>query len=214
VATVALVAQALRNNSNNPQRVESLSHRLDELTRAIHHHIDSQMMNARLLNLPRAQETISASGLVRQALKDFPFESTKASQCVDLVEHQDFHFLGSSRQFGQVLDNLIKNALHSLKASQSRLDKGDLRIEIGTRDGIGRIEVSDNGVGIEERNLHRIFEPFFSTSSDTGHGLGLAYCMQVVTQAGGTLRARARPALGATFCIDLPCYEFPPVTSP
>jgi two-component system CAI-1 autoinducer sensor kinase/phosphatase CqsS len=50
----------------------------------------------------------------------------------------------------------------------------------------------------------QIFEPFFSTDRGTGHGLGLAFCRQVVHSAHGTIRVKSEPGRGAMFIIELP----------
>jgi two-component system, CAI-1 autoinducer sensor kinase/phosphatase CqsS len=74
--------------------------------------------------------------------------------------------------------------------------------------------VTDQGMGINANHLPRIFEPFFSTSTDTGHGLGLAYCQQVVQTAGGFIRVKSEPAFGAIFTIDLPVQKAPSPDTP
>ncbi len=210
VATISLIGQSVRDEAANNDSIERVKHlekmafRLESLTRVINHHIDLQMINARFMQLPRVMQMISAEGLVRSAVKFYPYSSQREEHCVELIVHDDFWFYGSERQFTQVINNLLKNALYSLKAAQSRLGKGDLRIELGTNATMGKITISDNGIGINSDHLARIFEPFFSTSQDTGHGLGLAYCKQVVQTAGGFIRVKSEPAFGALFTIDLP----------
>jgi two-component system CAI-1 autoinducer sensor kinase/phosphatase CqsS len=103
-----------------------------------------------------------------------------------------------------VLDNLIKNALHSLMASNSRYPQGALRIEVGLSRDRGRIVVADDGMGIEAALLPKIFKPFFSSNRDAGHGLGLAFCQQVVQSAGGSIQVKSEYAVGAIFTIELP----------
>jgi two-component system, CAI-1 autoinducer sensor kinase/phosphatase CqsS len=221
LATMALIAQAMRNEADTPQpsssRLEDLAHRIETLTRAINHHIDLQMANARYTQpLPHYLEqaqTISARELVDKVLHDYPFDSRRERECAVVSLHDDFWFQGSPRQFTQVLNNLIKNALHSLKAAQSRYAEGDLCIELGRRGSEGRIQITDRGIGIDAHQLHRIFEPFYSTASETGHGLGLAFCKQVVQAAGGQIFVTSEPAMGASFTLQLPCQSEPP-TSP
>ena len=210
----------MRNEAANNDEVERVKHlekmafRLESLTRVINHHIDLQMINARFMQLPRVTQMISAEGLVRTAVKYYPYSSQREEHCVELVVHEDFWFYGSERQFTQVINNLIKNALYSLKAAQSRLNPGDLRVELGVNSSTGKITVSDQGIGINAEHMTRIFEPFFSTSNDTGHGLGLAYCQQVVQSAGGFIRVKSEPAFGAIFTIDLPIQTVLPPTTP
>jgi two-component system CAI-1 autoinducer sensor kinase/phosphatase CqsS len=50
----------------------------------------------------------------------------------------------------------------------------------------------------------RIFQPFFSTNRNTGHGLGLAFCQRVVEGARGSIRVKSVPLRGATFILELP----------
>jgi two-component system, CAI-1 autoinducer sensor kinase/phosphatase CqsS len=210
LATVALIAQAIRNESSSlatlpEQRLDELATRMEALSRAINHHIDLQMANARYTHQPQSTTLISAHHLVQKTLQEYPFGSKRERQCVQVVEHDNFWFHGSAQQFTQVLNNLIKNAMHSLKSAQSRYDKGDLRIELGMRGNTGRIQMTDRGVGINPSQIKMIFEPFFSTANETGHGLGLAFCKQVVEAAHGAIMVRSEPALGATFTLQLPC---------
>ncbi len=214
LATMALIAQAIRIESvaldtTHEQRLDNLAARMESLSRAINHHIDLQMANARYTYQPTSATLLSASQLVHKTLQDYPFGSKRERQCVQVVEHADFWFHGSAQQFTQVLNNLIKNAMHSLKSAQSRYDTADLRIELGMRGNTGRIQITDQGVGIHASQLKLIFEPFFSTANETGHGLGLAFCKQVVEAAHGTIMVRSEHAMGATFTLQLPSQIAP-----
>ena len=69
-------------------------------------------------------------------------------------------------------------------------------MDVGLHHGKGRIAVSDDGIGITHEQLQRIFEPFFSTQSGAGNGLGLTFCKNVVEAAnGGTDEATARQGI-------------------
>jgi two-component system, CAI-1 autoinducer sensor kinase/phosphatase CqsS len=214
LATMALIAQAIRIESvaqdhRHEERLEELATRMEALTRMINHHIDLQMANARYTYLPMANQHISAQQIVHSTIQDYPFGSRRERQCVQVIQHADFWFHGSTRQFTQVLNNLLKNAMHSIKTAQSRYAPGDIRIELGMRGSVGRIQITDKGVGINANQLKLIFEPFFSTANETGHGLGLAFCKQVVEAAHGTIMVSSEPAMGATFTLQLPCQPAP-----
>jgi two-component system, CAI-1 autoinducer sensor kinase/phosphatase CqsS len=199
LATASMISQAIRTEANNPddavrtKRLEKLAVRLESLTHSINHHIDLQMINARLMQLPPSKQLISAGSLVISVVKSYPYGTPGEQNCIEVIV-----------QFTQVLNNLLKNAFYSLHAARSRHRPGDLRIEIGQKSGVGKITINDKGMGISTENQQRIFEPFFSTSHDTGHGLGLAYCKQVVQNAGGFIRVKSQAMFGATFTIDLP----------
>jgi two-component system, CAI-1 autoinducer sensor kinase/phosphatase CqsS len=213
LATLSLIGDAIVKEAANGDeklricKLTKLSVRLEALTRTINHHIDLQMMNARFMQLPPTKQLISATGLMNKVVTQYPFSSKTEENCVEITIHEDFLFFGSERQFLQVLNNLLKNALFSLKAAQSRFPVGALSIEIGTRAGLGRIRFIDKGVGISATDLPHVFEPFFSTSHDTGHGLGLAYCKQVTEAARGKINVTSELGMGATFTINVPLQK-------
>jgi two-component system, CAI-1 autoinducer sensor kinase/phosphatase CqsS len=210
LATASLIGQAIISEAGNHDEkarirgLTKLAKRLEALTQTINHHIDLQMMNARFMQLPPTKQLISATGLVNKVVTQYPFNSRAEENCVEVITQEDFLFFGSDWQFTQVLNNLLKNALYSLKVAQSRFFVGDLRIQLSVKNGTGRICIFDKGMGINAHDLSHIFEPFFSTNHDTGHGLGLAYCKQVVQTSGGVIRVNSEPFVGATFTIDLP----------
>ncbi|MDP3620260.1 MAG: HAMP domain-containing sensor histidine kinase [Ramlibacter sp.] len=209
LATMALIGDAMRGAAAQPppvagEQLEQLSRRLHMLVRNMNHQIDMQIANARLMRLPGLKEAVSAAALVRGAVADYPFRSTRERQSVSLTITRDFRFQGSQALFSQVLDNLMKNALRSLAAAGNASEAGDLAIEVDAVADKGRIIFSDKGVGVAHEMQPRIFEPFFSTYSGTGHGLGLAFCQQVIHSSRGTIRVTSEPGRGATFIIELP----------
>ena len=106
----------------------------------------------------------------------------------------------------QILVNLIRNAKYALDEAR-RPDKL-MTIRVGSDEG-GRvkIQVADNGVGIPQQNLTRIFAHGFTTRSD-GHGFGLHSSALAVRELGGSLHAHSDgPGTGATFTLLLPCQH-------
>jgi two-component system, CAI-1 autoinducer sensor kinase/phosphatase CqsS len=209
LATMALIGDAVRGaaaecDEHGGQKLDLLAARLHTLLRNMNHQIDMQITNARLTRLPVRSERVSAGDLVRTAVANYPFRSTREKDCVRVQVRSDFDFRGSWPLFTQLVDNLMKNALRSLAAASSTMQPGDLSIEVDVQGDRGRIVVADRGVGIDPELQPRIFEPFFSTNRGTGHGLGLAFCHQVVHAARGTIRVRSTPGHGAVFTIELP----------
>jgi two-component system, CAI-1 autoinducer sensor kinase/phosphatase CqsS len=210
LATMNLMGDVLRTMATNdlPQaqrrRVEDFAERLQKLVRSMNLQIDTQISNAQLLRLPKGHEHIMAAELVQEVIHDFPYRSSRERDCVSVHIRQNFGFLGSRPLFAQVLVNLLKNALHSLASASRTPTHGDIRLEVGLHLGKGRIAVSDEGVGIAHAQQRRIFEPFYSTQSGAGSGLGLTFCKNVVEAADGTLSVQSEPDSGAVFMIDLP----------
>jgi two-component system, CAI-1 autoinducer sensor kinase/phosphatase CqsS len=210
LSTAALLGDAIQlevqRQPDNPrgQQLDKLALRLHALVRNMNHQIDTQIANAKLLQLPRYTERVLASKLVQEVVLAYPYQSSRQRECVKVIVHDDFSFRSSSTQFSQVLDNLIKNALHSLTAADSKYPAGALRVEVRQSQQRGRIIVADEGMGIDAALLPHIFKPFFSSNRGTGHGLGLAFCQQVVQSAGGNIHVKSEFAVGAVFTIELP----------
>jgi signal transduction histidine kinase len=108
---------------------------------------------------------------------------------------------GNEDALTQLLWILVDNALtHTPPDSR-------LRLWTATRDGAAQLRVMDDGPGIAEADLERIFERFYQADrarSDGGAGLGLAIARWIATAHGGTLRAYNNEWGGATFLFELP----------
>ena len=108
--------------------------------------------------------------------------------------------------FTNVIFNLLDNAV------KYRREDCPLRLIINTRDlPDGKIEISieDNGIGIKEEDLKKVFEKFYRVSSGNrldvkGFGLGLAYVHKMVTELKGTIKATSKLGKGTKFIITLP----------
>ena len=110
---------------------------------------------------------------------------------------------GSSTQFNQVFLNLLVNAVQAIEATE----RGDGCIMITTEEKAGEviIEISDNGCGICEENLPRIFTPFFTTKGvGDGTGLGLSITHSIVQDHGGRLQVDSIVGEGTRFRVILP----------
>ena len=68
-----------------------------------------------------------------------------------------------------------------------------------------RLQVADNGPGMDDATKSRVFEPFFTTrESDGGTGIGLSTVATIVKAAGGVIHLETSPGNGASFMIDWP----------
>jgi signal transduction histidine kinase len=96
----------------------------------------------------------------------------------------------------QVLSNLVSNALDAMIATGGNLFIRTSRATHGFDDEIGIvITVADNGGGMAEATLAKLFLPFFTTKGVTGTGLGLWVSKEIVDRHRGTLRVRSSQAL-------------------
>ena len=103
----------------------------------------------------------------------------------------------------RAIDNLLSNAV---KYSH---EGGAVRVLLREEDEHARLEVRDQGIGIPEREVGRLFERFYRTTSAriqgiAGTGLGLSICHAVVKAHGGDIGVQSEPGHGSTFTVRLP----------
>lgn len=112
--------------------------------------------------------------------------------------------------FSQILTNLITNALEH--AFEGRTG-GRIQVRIGVvSDGRARIEVADNGCGMDDEVRRQLFSPFFTTKRGRGGtGLGLHISYNLVQRLQGAISCTSQPGQGTIFTIDLP---FQPAAPP
>ncbi|MBC6439382.1 MAG: PAS domain-containing sensor histidine kinase [Rhodospirillales bacterium] len=109
------------------------------------------------------------------------------------------------RQIGQVLNNLIKNAVEAIgERNDAATDRrGLIRATVADEDGHCIICIEDNGRGLPEGPHEKLFEPYV-TNRDKGTGLGLAIAQRIVEEHNGCLDLRNNPDGGACATIMLP----------
>lgn len=108
-----------------------------------------------------------------------------------------------NRQMQKVINNLLSNALkHTPKG-------GEITIRISQSDNQAVIEVCDNGRGMEEKELSRIFDRFYQienmelTTNDSGTGIGLALTKGIIELHKGTISVTSKPGQGTRFTVSL-----------
>jgi hypothetical protein len=105
-------------------------------------------------------------------------------------------------QIQQVFLNLILNAEYSMIHAHK---KGELHIESSLADGKVIVSFTDDGEGIKEEDMKKIFQPFFTTKEvGIGTGLGLSLCFGIIKRHGGLISVKSKYGSGATFTIELP----------
>lgn len=102
-------------------------------------------------------------------------------------------------QIEQVIINVVKNAIQALEAAEK--ENRSLTITAMPNDGGGAfISVADNGTGIEEEALKKIFIPFFTTKKN-GSGIGLSLSKQIMRKHGGNITAKSQIGEGTEFLL-------------
>lgn len=148
------------------------------------------------------------SQAVRQiaALTSGIFEKKQQNLSV-VIEIEPVRINGDEQRIIQVLDNLLTNA------SKYSPVRANIAIRLADSDGGVEISVSDDGVGIKQTDIVRLFTPFFRVDNEQtrrvgGTGLGLAISKTIVQLHGGTIYVESAPGVGTTFRVFLPTNKF------
>lgn len=112
-------------------------------------------------------------------------------------------------EIGRVLLNLFSNAFYSVQEKKKLLNGAyEPKLQVTTRQINGKIKigVKDNGIGIPQQVLDKIYQPFFTTKpAGQGTGLGLSLSYDIITKGhGGELKVETKEGEGAEFIIQLP----------
>jgi signal transduction histidine kinase len=110
--------------------------------------------------------------------------------------------VGSPNKLGQVVMNLLINALQALPDRPRGQNVVSLRLR--PAGDFVRLEVEDNGSGIPQDVLGKIFDPFFTTKAHGGTGLGLAISKQIIEEVRGRISVESEVGRGTRFSVELP----------
>jgi PAS domain S-box-containing protein len=121
-----------------------------------------------------------------------------------------------SGQIGQVIRNLVLNAREAMPAggmvrvtAENQVFKGETGISLPDGNFV-TVSIADQGGGIAEEILPKIFDPYFSTKQrgeQKGMGLGLTICQSIILKHGGMISVSSKAGIGTTFSIDLPASD-------
>ena len=202
LATISGYAQMIRSESKPGETRESAEKILDQ-TRALTHVVTEFLKFAKPLEI--CYETVSMAALVERLIDEL---RESVPQCTFTSEGMFLELPGDEALLRQALLNLARNGAESAGAGTGKAARVSIS---GTLEELGgrkwqRICVADNGPGIPERDLQKIFLPFYTTKSE-GTGLGLAVVQKVALQHGGSIEARNRAGGGAEFLLWLPLRQ-------
>jgi signal transduction histidine kinase len=111
------------------------------------------------------------------------------------------HVQADERALRQIFLNLLINAREALKP-----EGGHVKAILRQRRGVAEIKITDDGIGMPERDAVRAFEPFYTTKA-AGTGLGLAITKSIVENLGGQISIQSSPASGTEVTVLLPVIE-------
>jgi signal transduction histidine kinase/HAMP domain-containing protein len=150
------------------------------------------------LKAPRLRD-VSIPRLLREIEEDYRGGENESSIDVEIDDSLPELIRADERMLRGVLANVIENA------RQASTDSATIRITARERKGMAEISICDDGPGVPEALLTRIFEPYFSTRS-AGTGLGLAIARKAIEDHGGRIRAE-NLGPGLMVSIEIPIHD-------
>jgi PAS domain S-box-containing protein len=207
LAPISTAAQLLRLAADDPQRVraaaEVIGRQITHLTNLVDDLLDVSRVTRGLVQLD--VETLGLSGVVAAAVEQarpliaarghrLDLRSGPGAPCVD----------GDRTRLVQVIVNLLNNA------AKYTPHGGQITVEVEAGDGVARVSVTDNGIGIDATLLPNVFDLFSQGTrtpdrSQGGLGIGLALVRSIVALHGGSITAESGGAnAGSRFTVELP----------
>lgn len=158
------------------------------------HFVDDYRKLTRVKNLDK--ERVDATELLENMAQLMKPELQKENITMELHLKSTFELSIDRKLIEQVLINLITNAKHALKGVENPL----ITLKTYLRESEKVIEVTDNGMGIDDSKIDQIFIPFFSTK-EQGSGIGLSLSKQIMKKHKGDLTVKSESGQGASFFL-------------
>ena len=172
--------------------------------------IDALLTYSRVSTTTQEFEPVELQVVIDDVLEDLEVRINERNA---LVEYKDLPAVyGVPVQLRQLMQNLIGNALKFVESDVKPhvlISASDSVLEDGETPAV-EIRVKDNGIGIDEVFIDRIFAPFqrlHQRGVYEGTGIGLAICRRIAERHGGSIELESRPGGGATFIVTLPAVR-------
>lgn len=209
VTSIKTYAEIVQEKLRADKREESeliarLNVQIDRLTVLITHMLDTTLISEGLLKIKPGPVDISK--IIRERVEEI---KTTTSHQFSIQQNEVPEIMADQERIGQVITNLLSNAIKYSPANTT--------ITITCRkeqEGV-IVSVQDQGFGIPEQDIHKLFQRYFRVSANNmdtfpGMGLGLYISAQIVQKHGGSINVTSKEGSGATFSFTLPCTSNKP----
>lgn len=166
---------------------------------------------------PKRKEIVYPNLLLNELIKVIIQTFPKNISIEERIESNLHSILGNSTEIYQILLNLCVNAREAIEGkgkititAENILidDKNSINFPLLNKGKYVKLSVSDTGVGIDEENLTKIFDPYFSTKQkETGSGLGLYVTYGIIKAHNGFIDVSSKVGEGTTFDVYIPAFE-------
>jgi PAS domain S-box-containing protein len=188
----------LPGNSDNPLEYISI---IGEKVQALDHFIGDVLSHSKNLKMEVNIGKVDLRQIIEQTFTDLGYLEG-ASSMKRCVKIEGIDFFSDQWRVSEIFRNLISNAI---KYRQLSIDSSEIHVKIHIDHLRADISFSDNGIGIDEANLAKIFEMFYrATEQSDGSGIGLYIVKNAVDKLGGQISVASKPGQGTRFNLVLP----------
>lgn len=208
IGALSLLSEAVLGAKDEPESVEKFATRMQSEAKRLTDLVQEIINLSRLQDSDPLQEAseISVAYLVREAMDQSQINAESRGVTVTFTEESAAILLGDRDQLTMAMQNLIDNAINYSPENTK------VAVTSRVKDQIIEIAVTDQGIGIPEADLLRIFERFYrvdpARSRQTGGtGLGLSIVKHVAAKHGGDVKVWSAENVGSTFTLMLPVHS-------
>ena len=205
IGALSILSEAVLEASDDKEAVEKFAGRMQIEAKRLTDLVQE------IINLSRLQDgdplknaqPYSMSDLINQAIDESRLTAEKRKISLLFIPTTDYFVLGDRSQLEMAVSNLVENAINYSP------DSTQVAIVLTCKDKLVEISVTDQGIGIPEKDIERIFERFYRVDparsrATGGTCLGLSIVKHVATNHGGDISVWSNEGSGSTFTIRLP----------
>ena len=207
IGALSILSEAVLEASDDPVAITRFATRMQAEAKRL-----SDLVQE-IINLSRIQDVdplknanpIVLSDLILQAMDESRLAAESREIKLEFLKNTDVTILGDESQLEMAISNLIENAINYSP------NKTTVVVSLNRVDGLAEIKVKDQGIGISDENIERIFERFYRVDparsrATGGTGLGLSIVKHIITNHGGDITVWSAKGEGSTFTMRLPEY--------
>lgn len=144
-------------------------------------------------------EYFDISNPIKMAIERYPYDTSYQKQLIHFNPNNSFFCKAIVLLIVHIFFNLIKNALYQIR----KVKKGEIYIWLENNSHSNIVYFKDTSSGINKKHLPRIFEEFFSMTTN-GTGVGLTFCKLVMRETGGNIKVTSKEGVHTTFILTFP----------
>lgn len=205
IGALGLLSEAILGAKDEPNEVVRFATRMQSEARRLADLVQEIIDLSRLQSSDPLQKAlpVSIADVIHEAVSQASVSAEARRITVEIGAIDEATIIGDRSQLTAAIHNLVENAINYSS------DNTKVSVTSKNRDGIAEIAVSDQGVGIPENELGRIFERFYRVDparsrSTGGTGLGLSIVKHVALNHGGDVKVWSKVGVGSTFSVLLP----------